>query len=282
LGFHVVLRLGDDRVIAASEAERRRWARRLAQCAEDHPIVVWKLADTHLHLVVLGDAAVVAELVRRLRIWVATALRPGVPVEVQRTKPLAGQSHLEAAFAYVLKQDDHHGVETDVYQDASAILDILGLRILTPSLPLRVREHLPRLTREALLKHLGVTTLEEAAHPEQLLEAAAAAFGLDVLAADNESTRARRAAVAAARDLGPAYLARLLGITPQAACRLAKATVPAREVRAVRLQMALRTARAPVNVFVREAPGAAYGSVGPVGRGGSVGPVGPVGQVGSA
>lgn len=256
LGYHIVLRLGDDRVIAPSRAERRRWARRLAGDVSEFPIVAWKLADTHLHLLLLADAGRVAEWIRRLRIWVTKTLRPGVPLEVQRTRPLAGQSHLEAAFGYVLRQDDHHGVETDPHQDASAVLDILGLRVLSPELPGRVREHLPRLTREALLKHMGVATLEEALHPDRLAEAAAAAFGLERLGTDAAGARARRAAVAAARDLGPARLAGLLSITPQAVCRMAKAQVPPRESRAVRLQMALRAERPDEGTFVREPPGA--------------------------
>jgi hypothetical protein len=131
LGFHLVLRLGDDRVIAPSHAERLRWARRLAECAVAFPILSWKLADTHLHILFLGDAEAAAELVRRLRIWVATSLRLSVALEVQRRKPLADQSHLESVFGYILRQDDHHGVEVDVFQDASAVVDILGLRVLT-------------------------------------------------------------------------------------------------------------------------------------------------------
>jgi hypothetical protein len=257
LGYHVILRLGDDRVIAPSRAERRRWARQLAALAEAFPVLAWKLADTHLHVLVLGDPD---ELVRRLRIWVTRALRPGVPLEVQRRKPLAGQSHLASAFAYVLRQDDHHGVEVDTYQDASAVLDVLGLRVLTPALPMRVHERLPRLTRDDLLRHVGVHALDEAVHVEHLAEAAAATFGLDCLGIGDASTSARRAAVHAAHELGPTAVAIALGTTPQTVCRLARGPAPPpRDLRAVRLQMALRATRAEAPAFVREAEAPPYG-----------------------
>ena len=258
LGHHVILRLGDDRVIAPSRAERRRWARRLCSLARDVPIVAWKLADTHLHLVVLTDRAGVDALVRRLRIWVTSALRPGVSLEVQRTKPLSGQSHLEAAFHYALRQDIHHGVETDLMQDASALPDILGLRVLSPELPLRVREHLPRLRRDALLAHLAVPALEVALHAEHLLESALAAFAIDAMGLDKVDVQARRAAIAAAAGLGPTRIADLLGVTPQAVCRLARAPVSAPDVRAVRLQMALRAQLSAAVPFAREPQGPVY------------------------
>jgi hypothetical protein len=230
----------------------------LCSLARDFPIVAWKLADTHLHLVELANRAGVDELVRRLRIWATSALRPGAPLEVQRTKPLSGQSHLEAAFHYAFRQDSHHGVETDLTQDASAMPDILGLRVLSAEMPLRVREHLPRLRRDALLAHLSVPTLEEALHPEPVVESALAAFALDTMGVDQAGVKARRAAVAAAAGLGPTRIADLLGVTPQAVCRIARQPVPAPDVRAVRLQMALRAQLSPHVPFVREAKGPVY------------------------
>ncbi len=258
-GFHLILRLGDDRVIAPSRVLRRRWASELCALAREFDVIAWKLADTHLHIVVLGTLTRAEELIRRLRIWVSAALRPGVPLEVQRTKPLAGQSHLESAFFYVLRQDDHHGVETDLHQDSSAVLDVLGLRVLSPELAGRVRERLPRLTRPVLLSLLGVAELGEAVHVQVLADAAAAAFGLVDMEGNRPLVvRARRAAVAATRDLRPSMVADALGLTPQAVCRLRKADVPTSDMRAVRLQMCLRIARAAPPLFVREPAATAY------------------------
>lgn len=54
--------------------------------------------------------------------WFTKAVRAGVPLEVQRCEPLANQSHVVSVFGYTPGQDDHHGVETDDHQDASAVL----------------------------------------------------------------------------------------------------------------------------------------------------------------
>lgn len=257
LGYHLVLRLGDDRVIAPSRALRRRWAREMAALARHFPVLAWKLADTHVHVVSLVEGT---ELVRRLRIWVSRGLKPGVPLEVQRHKPLAGQSHLVNAFHYALRQDKHHGLEVDVLQDASSLVDTLGLRVLTPELPTRVREHLPRLSRQALLEHLDLPVLEEAVHAPHLEEAALAAFGLDALGRDAQSHRARLAAVAAAAPLRTAAVAEALRLTPQSVCRLAHGQPPAPHVRAIRLQMCLHAATeaAAQPSFAGDQPGAAY------------------------
>jgi hypothetical protein len=267
LGYHLVLRLGDDRVIAPSRATRRRIASKFADLSRTWPILCWKLADTHLHLLVLADADAVTELVRRVRIWFTNALALGAPLELQRRKPLSGQSHLESTFHYVLRQDDHHGVETDRLHDASAILDILGLRVLAPEVPLRVREHLPRLGRPALLKHLGVDALEEASELGHLREAAAAAFGLDALGVDRLSVAARAAAILAVSTTRVAA-AEVLGITPNSATRLARVQVPPRHLRAVRLQMALMAQKAATDgLFVREPPPASRAATAPRGAG---------------
>jgi hypothetical protein len=243
LGHHLVLRLGDDRVIAPSPALRRLWARRLAALSAELPILAWKVVDTHIHILVLGDSEQARELVRRLRIWLARTLQLGVPLELQRMKPLADRSHMEAAFHYVLRQDDHHGVPVDPAQESSALADILGLRVLCPQLQDRVREHLPRTRREALLRLLGVDRLEEAVEATVLLESAKAAFALDsIVGLDEYGRRARRAALVAGRPLGPARLARMLEVEEATASRLSRVEVPPADLRAVRLQMGLRLA----------------------------------------
>ncbi len=250
LGHHLILRLGDDRVIAPSREARRRIARVLARLSCTLAVLGWKLADTHLHIVVLGGPEVADELVRRLRIWFTTVERPGVPLELQRRKPINSQSHLEAAFRYALGQDDHHGVQTDTFQDASSVVDTLGLRVICPDIAPRVRERLPRLRRSELLRFLGVTELTGAAHLAHLADAAMAAFGLATLGLRGEGARAREAAVAAIIGapgegaVSKVEIAGALGITPQAVGRLSTRGAPARDVRAVRLQMALRAARA--------------------------------------
>lgn len=262
LGYHVILRLDDDRVIAPSRAERRRIARKLAEMSRKMHILCWKLADTHLHIVVLGKERP-DELIRRLKIWFANAVRPGVPLEVQRNKPIRSQSHLESVFHYALSQDSHHGSEIDTWQDASSVVDTLGLRVLCPEIATRVSEHHPRLKRPSLLEHLGVEELDKGMHIEVLADAAMGAFGLDALTLRGDGARARRAAVAAVGGAArTADIARALGVEAAAVRRLATEGASAREMRAVRLQMALRVARPAVAEFVRERLAPTYGQVG--------------------
>lgn len=106
-------------MIAPSAESRRAWTRILCAIAMDLPVLAWKLADTHLHVLVSGD--------------------------------------LETAL--------------DRLQEAGAIHDSLGLRRIGPAPALRVREHLPRLTRDDLLKLLGVPSLEVEVRAEHLAAA---------------------------------------------------------------------------------------------------------------
>ncbi len=245
LGWHLVLRLQDDRVLAPSVATRRRLARVLTALAQDFPLLVWRVVDTHLHVLGLLTEAEVAELVRRVRIAVAY-VHPGVPLLLGRRIPVQNQWHLAEAFAYVLRQDAHHGVGNDPLQEGSAVLDLLGMRLLGAPIAARVREHLPRVRREQLIPHLGVATLDEGVHLEHLADAAGAAFALPHLRGRaDEVVIARRAAVHAAADARTADLARALAITPRSIQRLRAQAPPPAHVRAVALQMALRAAVKP-------------------------------------
>ncbi|MFZ5478535.1 MAG: hypothetical protein ACOZNI_17325 [Myxococcota bacterium] len=242
LAFHLVFRLQDDRVFAPSPAARRRLARVIARLAKAFPVLAWRVVDTHLHVLGLFSEAEVDELTRRLRIALAR-VHPGVPLLLSRRIAVANQWHLAEAFRYVLAQDEHHGVTSDPHQEGSCVLDLLGMRTLGIAVAGRVREHLPRVKREHLVAHLGVSALDEGLAPEHLAEATCAAFALPDLAGNvAEVVSARRAAAHAAREAGAPRIAEALGVTPRAVWRLLDGPAPA-GVRAVRLQMGLRIAR---------------------------------------
>lgn len=246
LGHHLVFRLQDDRVFAPSRALRRRYAHIFARLGRDFPLLAWRVVDTHLHVLGLLSADAVDELARRLRIHVAW-IHPGVPLLLSRRIPVQNQWHLAEAFTYVLRQDDHHGVGSDPLQEGSAVVDLLGLRVVGSTLAARVREHLPRVRREHLLLHLGVPSLDECEALEHLGEATLAAFAMHTLAPRSAAVvHARAAAVRAMSGAvrGP-ELAAALDVGPRTIRRLAQVDggVDASAVRAVRLQMALRIAR---------------------------------------
>lgn len=254
LGFHLVLRLQDDRVLAPSVAARRRLARVFMALAREAPVLAWRVVDTHVHVLVLADAAGVDALVARLRMRMAR-VHPGVPLLLSRRLPVRNQWHLAECFRYVLAQDAHHGVSADPLQEASAVLDILGLRVGCAPIALRVREHLPRVSRAELLEHLAVATLAPVGGTDALAEAACAAFALDTVTGRGaDANAARHAAIHAAGD-APARVAAALGVTARCVQRVVSehAALPDAAVRAVGLQMALRRARAlPVSPFAGE------------------------------
>ncbi|MDP2310746.1 MAG: hypothetical protein Q8P18_32310 [Pseudomonadota bacterium] len=148
---------------------------------------------------------------------------------------------MTAAFDYVLRQDKHHGVASDPFQEGSCLLDLLGMRALGNAVAGRVREHLPRVRREHPLPHLGLASLEEAVAIDHLADATCAAFALADLSGNSaEVVEARAAAVHAARDAGTARSAEALALTPRAVQRMAHRAPSASDVRAVRLQMSVR------------------------------------------
>ena len=258
LGFHLVFRLCDDRPLAPSRAARRWLARVMSRLVEDFPVLAWRVVDTHQHVLGLFDEAQVQALARRLRLMLARGIHAGVPLLLTVRKPVLDQWHLGESFHYVLRQDAKHGVGNDPLQEGSSVLDVLGLRVTAPSLASRVRDHLPRVTRGSLLVHLGLSSLDEAPGTEGLAEAACSAFALPSLEGRGAAVvRARAAAIRAAEAPG-SEVAAALGLTRQAVWKLARWDVHHREVRAVRLQAALRRAVPLDEGFVGESTGSSW------------------------
>jgi len=249
LGFHVMFRAEDDRVLAPAPGLRRRLARALCAVARPFPLLAFGVADTHLHIVVLADRATSAELARRLPCAVRASLALDAPFAPVRYKALADQQHCWNAFHYVLGQREHHGLGPDPFLDGTSLPDLLGLRVLEGNTLARVREHLPRLKRADLLAHIGRAALDPAPDTDlallpgaDLLDAAAASAGLpDLCGLDDVSVHARAALVQALTpSLGTRTIAELLGRDGSRVRRLRALPVPGPLARAVRLQAALR------------------------------------------
>jgi hypothetical protein len=219
---------------------------------------VLRCVDTHLHFVVMGDEARARECSRRLVISLHRTLGHDARFQPVRIKPIADQWHLTNVFWYVLRQERHHAVALDPLHDASSLPDLVGLRRIAPDLPVRVRALLPRIREGELWKELlhelpGIELGREVLTLPFAADAAAAAFGLTDLTGNGATVaRARRAAVhLLAPHVDSRGLGRHLGVGDRAVRKL-RATPPERDaVRAVRLQLALRSARARLH------PGAA-------------------------
>ncbi len=237
-----MLRLADDRVIAPDRAARRRIAARFARFGRAGGLLVFRVADTHIHLVAVGARATVTRMVRAVELGLRADLSLTVRWDQARYVPIRDQHHLERAFHYALRNEARHGLQMDVLQDGSALADLLGLRISALYLPERVRRVLPRVTRADLLSHLGVDTLVPSELPVDLLDAAMAALGHTELGG-HQGKRARIAAVHACPGTSAAALAHPLGVTERTVQRYRSLVAEPLAVRAVQLQLGLRLNR---------------------------------------
>jgi len=208
LGFHVMLRSDDDRVLAPSPALRRGLARSLYRVATGFPLTAFGAADNHLHLEVLGDRAMAGDLAHRVMCSLHWALELPVEFAPVRYKRLEDQGHKRSTFHYTLNQRNRHGVQSDPFLDASSLPELLGMRVLDPGDSVRlVSEHFPRVQRGGLLRHLDLEVLEptsdaqvralvDAGREDLLRDSAAGAVGVaNLLGRTPEVVAARTALV---------------------------------------------------------------------------------------
>lgn len=241
---HLMLRLSDDRILTPTPAAQRAFARAVHAVGAEGGLLAFRAADTHAHVVLLGDRVAAGLIGRRLEVRLRWALDLPAPFSPLHLRPIATQAHLTNAFRYVLAQDQRHGTGHDPFHEASALPDLLGLRPSGAFLAAQVRAHLPRVRRADLIELLGAD-LDAQPRWETLAEAAAAAVAAPDLRADTpERVLARRAAVAVAVEaLDTAQIAEILGLSRRAVQRLRAQEAPPALVRAVRLQLSLRAGR---------------------------------------
>lgn len=247
LGHHVTMRLVDERVFAATPAALRRTARVLLARGAARGLLSFGVADTHLHAVLACDRATAGVFAQTVEASLRAVLSLAVPFEAARIRPIVEQRHLAHAVRYALRQDARHGLALDPCRDGSALPELLAMRVVDTHLAARVAARLPRWSRAELLGLLGVELAPGPLDFAQLADAAAAAFALPELdGQDAERSTARRAAVqlALAAGLRTRRVAELLSVTARSAQRLALAPAPRAALRAVELQLRLRTALA--------------------------------------
>lgn len=244
LGFHITLRPSDDGGVARHAADLRVAARVLHQQLASRGLFAFRVADTHVHVLLLGDRRTAGRLAQRAQVALSWRLRLQARFEPARFKPIVDTRHLANALRYVLRQEARHGTDLDPAHDGSSLPDLLGLRVLGDEMLRRVRLFLPRLSFEELWSWLDVTHEELAPDSAHLVEAAAAALALpDIYGASRPACAARAAAVRAL-SLPSAALARLLHVDPRSVRRLQARPVPPELSRAVAMQLRLRTALA--------------------------------------
>lgn len=241
LGWHVTMRLEDDGWLARTPGDMRRTAG-LIHLHLAGRLLCFRVVDTHVHVLASGERASLGRRVQNLESALRQALGT-VAFEPARFRPVATQRHLHAAMPYVLRQTARHGASLDPEHDGSILPDLLGLRVLPTEVVPHVTMFFPRL-EAATLRAWG--ELEELAGfaPDSrfLADAAAAALALPDLRSNTPATCLARRAAVHALPLTSGETARLLDIDVCSVSRLRNRPVPPALVRAVELQVRLRTA----------------------------------------
>ena len=248
IGYHITLRLKDDRVIAASAAERRVAACVMIRQGRERGLLACAVVDTNAHAIVLCSRAEAGAYAGRTATSLSAALRLDVAFEVARITPIRDQRQLANTFDCVLlQQDDHGSLATSDFHDGTNLPDLVGLRVNGAYSRALLRDYLPRVSERALLERFRVDWSQEVDFdPALLIEATLAATGRGSLQGRKKETLvARRAAAGVARlRMNAPELAKLFGIDVRTAFRLRSAKYDKELARAIELQLRFRWLRA--------------------------------------
>lgn len=246
IGYHVTIRLDDDRPIATSPAALRSLARVVLAQGETRGLLAFGAADDHLHVELATDRASAGAFAKYVQTALCWRLRLGARFERARIRPLYNQKHAYNTFHYVHRQDARHELDLDRAREGTSLPDLLELRLLGTSLCARVRAHLPRFRREELVGQFPVGVFDQTSTIalDVLADAAAAALALpDLRGQSVDVSRARRAAVhVAGQGVRTELLSDCLGITTMRVQALRLMPTEPGLLYAVERQMALRTA----------------------------------------
>lgn len=246
VGFQIVLRRTGSPVLCQDAAARRAFSGALLRVGKDRGLLAFGAADTHGHILMVGDRTMAGELAHAAETALAYALPSPVGFGAAEITVVRDQAHLVSTFRYVQRNAAHHGVTEPGATEASSLHDLLGLRIVAPWLGFRVRRLLPRTTRDELLELMNLPTLGVSGEPSPstLAPAAAAAIGRADLRGDEPMVVAvRTAAVALVRDAWrPAEIGRALGLTERSVRRHSTREARADVLEGLRRQLAWRAA----------------------------------------
>jgi hypothetical protein len=250
---HIVLRLSEPRAIASTTVQRRILARSLLRIGRAFDLLAFRCQE-RLDLVALCDARRATELGRRVEISLRRGLRLPVPFLPAHARPIADDWSLAEAIHYVFRRQ---ATRCDPLHDGSNLLDLLGLRMAGRATREALRSVLPEIRYDHLLEHLGGAALAFSladTRLDDLSDAAAAVWCLPRLVGRSREVQAARLAAAhAARSFASARaIASVLGVGVRTVRELWRRPAPLEEVRAVRLQLALRSYRAAQTMLDRD------------------------------
>ncbi len=244
VGWQIIIRRRDDAILAPGVAARRCFARTIARVARGMPLLSFNAAAGHGHLQIAGCRAQAGELARRIQLSLGHHLGHARQLEPARLRPVHDQRHQQHLFRYILDQTQHHGLPTDPFHDASALPDLLGLRVTGAWMRAVVGERLPTLRLHALADRLDFDPFViDTTSLDGLADAAAAALG--EVSLGDRSPRALVGRAAAVRVAAPGFgttaLAQHLQVSTRTVQRLLRRPVTEALLTAVRGQWSLRT-----------------------------------------
>jgi hypothetical protein len=243
LGFHLVFRARDSRVIAPDIAAQRTLAVTTHRIGERFGVYAFRAAGDHLHVAALCTREDAGHLAQALASALTQALDIACGFAATFLRPMLHQGHVEENFRYIHRNAEKHGVANDPTHEASSLQALLGLRVAPAGFLPRVRAALPRVHRGQLLALLGVDALEPCVRVDLLADAAAGALGRAALDTSGESNRARAAAVRLAGPIvPPAALAATLGVCDRSVRRWRSAPADPALERIIALRIGHRTA----------------------------------------
>ncbi len=255
IAYHIRFRTRDNRVIATSDVARRRLARSFLTIGRDFGLLVFNAPASHAHATTCDDRKAAGEFARRVEISATQALHIDCGFLPAYIAPIRDQHHLRSTFKYILNQQDHHGLHTDPFHEASNLPDLLGLRTIGVYTAGLAREYLPQTSRADLLQILGLPDLQPGpARLDQLLAAAESALALPSLrGTSGQAVHARTAAIMVGMEsFTQAAIAQTLRIPLRSLRRLRAHELPAGLLHAVRLQLALRSMLPSPPLFAAE------------------------------
>ena len=242
VGYQLTFRLRDSRVIAPTVTARRRIARSFLEIGDRYGLLAFRVAGDHAHAEVVCKREEAGRAAQAIGSSITQAL--GLPdgFNITHLAAIVDQSHLEEVFHYVLRQGQKHGLTDDLVHDGSALPDLLDYRVLGIGIEERVCAYLPRVSREAIRRHLGIEPAELVFAPRHLADAAAAAFGLANLNGQTEVPLLARAAAVkiATEHMKPDAVVALLRVSRSRMYAAREAVVPAGVILAIRRGMTLR------------------------------------------
>jgi hypothetical protein len=247
IGYHVILRLKDERVIAATQADRRAAACIMIRQGRERGLLACAVVDAQAHAIVLCSRAEAGAYAGRTATSLSAALRLDVAFDAARIAPIRDQRQLANTFDCVLLQQDEHGsLSNSDFHDGTNLPDLIGMRVNGAYSRALLRDYLPRVSERALLERFRVDWSREVDFdPALLIEATLAATGGRSLKGRKKETLvARRAAAGVARlRMEAPELAQLFGIDVRTAFRLRSAKYDHELARAIELQLRFRWLR---------------------------------------